>query len=802
MFNRTPFRIVLSIFLLASLLVACSPFQGLPASAPSPDADEQSSASAGERSLIFVPNVGQIHPQVLFSTLGFANRLFFTAGEVLLALPTLDGATEVLTKRLGIARFGALTPRDFTFLRLRFEGANGDVRVAGQGQLRGVVNYFTGNDPARWRTGVPTYATIRYQELYPGIDLVYSGHEGVLKGMYVVAPGADPGAIRWRYEGASGVKLRGGEVLIHMAEAGGPPPLVERRPVAWQTMDGVRVPVRVRYVVHKDGTIGFALGRYDRSRPLVIDPTLDYHTYLGGSGGESATDIGVDANNYLYIVGLTDSPDFPPPGTGAVAGDRDIFITKMDLSQAGANQMIYTTLIGGQDFDVVAGMAVDGTGNVYLAGETDSDDFPTTANAFQQNLASQRDGVVAQLDAAGVIQYASYLGGSEWDELMRVAVEDGLMYVVGFTASADFPTTANAYQAAIQQGDASVSVLDPSKSGAASLVYSTYYGGSGWDEGWVIDISQGIIYFAGDAQSDDLPLKNPIQATRSGGRALDAFLVKLDPSLSGDDQLLFATYLGGTGEEYSGGLAADSSGTVYWGGTTASQDFPTTDGSPDFGGDYDAFLVKVDTTNPGLVYSRFVGGSGRDGISDLIFDEAGNVYATGGTGSDDFPTVDPFRDTFLGGVAPDPELQWLGPGDPFVAKFDATGEMVFGTYLGGSGADAGMGIALGSDGNVYVAGGTASTDLDVVNPLQDASAGGYDLFIARIAGLGPPTPTPTATPTSTYTPTLTPTPTSTYTPTPTPTPTSTYTPTPTPTPTSTYTPTPTPPVLYLPLVLK
>jgi len=165
----------------------------------------------------------------------------------------------------------------------------------------------------------------------------------------------------------------------------------------------------------------------------------------------------------------------------------------------------------------------------------------------------------------------------------------------------------------------------------------------------VIDISQGIIYFAGDAQSDDLPLKNPIQATRSGGRALDAFLVKLDPSLSGDDQLLFATYLGGTGEEYSGGLAADSSGTVYWGGTTASQDFPTTDGSPDFGGDYDAFLVKVDTTNPGLVYSRFVGGSGRDGISDLIFDEAGNVYATGGTGSDDFPTVDPFRDTFLGG---------------------------------------------------------------------------------------------------------------------------------------------------------
>jgi len=813
MFSHRLAAILMTMFLLVAPLLSCSPLRSVPVSAPAPGIGEQLSVSTIERSLAFVPNVGQSDPVVLFRTLGSASTLFFTRHEVVLTLLSTRGAGLFA----GLARLGqtdVAAPAEPAVLRLRFEGANPDAEVLGEERLPGVVNYFVGDDPAKWHTSVPTYEGIAYEQLYSGIDLLYDGSEGLVKGTYLVSPGSDPGDIRWRYDGASKVELSGGELLISMMEAGETAALIERKPVAWQMVDGERRSVTIRYVIHRDGSIGFAVGRYDSTRLLMIDPTLDYSTYVGGSGGEGAYGIALDSSNNVHIAGRTNSTDFPLSSSSSLAGDFDIFVTKLDPSQTGAAQHVYTTYIGGTADETAHGIAVDSSGNACVGGWTASANFPVTASAFQQVYRGHDDAIAIQLDSSGAVQYASYLGGTDWEDGIQVAVgDDGLMYLTGDTNSTNFPTTSNAYQDhRVGDYEAFVTVVDPSKSGAASLVYSTYYGGSGLDEAWAIDTSDGIVYFAGSTRSADLPLKNPIQAElRSNSGWGNAYIAKLDPSLSGNAQLLYATYLGGTGGEVSGGIAVDGSGNMYLCGATESADFPTTDVSPEYGGgDYDGFLVKLNAAGSAFLYSTLSGGAGNDGFRDLVLDGSGNAYVTGATGSADFPTVNPIQDTLRGGVAPERDYNWLGPGDACVAGFDATGTMTFGTYLGGTGAEASLGIALDAAGNVYVAGATRSTDMDTVNPYQSANEGGYDAFVASIGGLVPtptPTPTPTNTPTDTPTPTSTPTdtptPTSTPTPTPTDTPTPTPTDTPTATPTSTPTTTPTPFYpLYLPLVVR
>ena len=737
--SNCPFsRILVCTFLLAVLLIGCSPVGSFPASGPVPDAGEQPGVSISRRSTAFVVNAGQIDSGVLFHTLGSATSVFFARQEVVLPLASPGRVAELFSGLPGQGESERDMPSDSATLYLRFEGANPDTRVVGDDQLGGIVNYFIGKDASKWHTNIPTYGSIIYERLYPGIDLVYDGSEGILKGAYIVAPGADPGDICWRYDGASSVDLTKGELLISVAETREAAVLVERKPVAWQTVAGKRRSVSVRYVIHGDGNIGFALGEYDATQPLMIDPTLDYSTYVGGSGEESSFGIAVDAKNNVIVAGSTDSLDFPSSDSGGIAGDRDIFVTKLDPSQAGANQLIYTTYIGGSDADHAYGIKVDSSGNAYVAGYSDSDNFPATANAYQNASGGYRDAVVVQLDAAGAVNYASYLGGTSFDEAHEVVIGDNTpMYVVGYTGSTDFPTTVDAFQTNhAGEGDAFVAVVDPSEVGPLSLVYSTYYGGASFDEGWAIDVSDGVIYFAGTTNSDPLPLMNAIQQDYRGAGLLgygDAYIAKLDPSQPGNDQLLFATYLGGAGSEICAGIAADTSGNVYAVGFTESVDFPTTDVSPPYGGGFlDAFVAKIRTNSSSLTYSRFFGGSGIDGSRAVVLDPFGGVYVAGGTGSGDSPIVNPIQADFRGGVAPQPPFNQLGAGDAFVAGFDTGGAMTFGTYLGGTGAEAATGIALDPSGNVYVTGGTTSSDLDTVNPFQGANAGGFDVFIARI----------------------------------------------------------------------
>jgi hypothetical protein len=697
-----------------------------------------------------VPNPGIGDDAILFRTAGDSGALFFERQQVVLqpppcAEPPLWLGRLMKTALSASAPAPAPTPIPAappSFVRLHFIGASPDTRVVGQDQLPGIVNYYLGADPARWRTDIPTFGRLTYEKLYPGIDLVYDGGPGALKGTFIVAPGADPGLIGWRYEGASRVELVEGELLIGTGASGRDPLFVERKPVAWQTVDGKRAAVDARYVLRPDGTIGFTLGPYDAALPLEIDPTLDYSTYWGALGCDGAFDMALDPLNNVYICGTTNSQGFPPADPKCDQTKYyDAYVTKLDPSKVGAAQHVYTTYIGGTGFDLSFALGVDAAGNAYGAGPTDSKDLPVTKNAFQKiNKGGIYDLMVFQLKATGAVRYLSYMGGTDMEELMNVTVGAGsTVYITGFTDSEDFPVTANAYKNTLTQADAYVSVFDTSKTGAASLTYSTLFGGTGSDEGYGIAVVDGVIYLAGPTSSQDLPLKNAVQKTFGGGGWGDTYVALLDPSKSGAQQLLFSTYLGGSENDVPGGIISSGKNYAYVVGITGSSDFPTTAVSPAFGGEADGFLAKIDVTAPTrLVYSRFVGGSLKDGLRDVAVDARDNALVAGATASADFPTVVPLQATFKGGPALSND-SWMtkfwGGVDALIAKFDPKGTMVFGTYWGGTGADGAVSIQVGSNGKVYVAGDTRSRNLRLVRAGQKKNAGQYDAFVIAIGKL-------------------------------------------------------------------
>ena len=466
--------------------------------------------------LPFVPNAGQTDPAVRFQVHDMGGTIFFTASEVVLALPTTTQASPPI-------------------VRLHFEGANPAPAMTGAERLPGIVNYLIGNDPALWRTNISTYAGILYQQLYPGIDLCYDGTSGQLKGTYIVAPGADPNLIRWRHNGATDVHLDEATGSLVIALSGST--LIEHTPIAWQEVNGQRASVPASYVLANDGSVGFALGSYDPVLPLTIDPTLSYGTYLGGSGFEEADGIALDSGGNTYVVGTTSSTDFPTEGPyqPSSGGEEDVFVVKIN---AAGNALVYSTYIGGSDDDDGSGIAVDSAGNAYVAGDTDSTNFPTH-NPLQGSNGGMDDAFVVKLNADGnALVYSTYLGGSHIDEAEAIAVDgEGNAYFTGTTFSAGLFT--GAYSG---DGDAFVAKLNASGS---ALDYGTYLGGSGYDFGVGIAVdSAGNAYILGQTYSADLPTENPLQADYGGSG--DAFVAKLNDSGSA---LLYSTYLGGSGDE-------------------------------------------------------------------------------------------------------------------------------------------------------------------------------------------------------------------------------------------------------------
>jgi hypothetical protein len=658
---------------------------------------------------------------------------------------------------------------------MKLVGSNPKANVTGLDPLPSKSNYFIGNDPKKWRTNVPNYARVKYEGVYPGIDLLYYGNQGRLEYDLVVAPGTDPRAIALNIAGAEKMQIDprgdlvlssdGGDVRLH-------------KPVVYQpATDNGRlttdVPANSPFTIHNsqfvDGRflllaanrIGFEVSNYDRSKPLVIDPVLSYSTYLGGSGGDTASAVAVDADGNAYVTGNTSSIDFPIEKAlqpaNASEGGTDVFVTK--LSPDGSS-LVYSTYLGGWGGDFGRSIAVDSSGNAYVTGRTTSRDFPTL-NAFQNSHGGGYwDAFVTKLDLTGsVLLYSTYLGGSGNEDTValpggRIAVDSsGSVYVTGDTHSTDFPTTDGAFDRTCgtdgpcDGGHRDVFVTKLTPDGSA-LAYSTYLGGDGDDVGVAIAVdSTGSAYVSGRTDSAGFPTTPGSFQTAKGAYG-DAFVAKLNPD--GSD-LIYSTYLGGSEGDRIHGIAVDLAGNAYVTGATNSADFPTKNAfQPTWKGGTcylppdsylcdDNFVTKLNPTGSDLVYSTYLGSSGGEHPSAFAVDASGNAYVTGGTfAGNDFPLVNPLQ-AYAGGTCGEPPDTFLCF-DAFVCKLSPSGTLVFSTYLGATGGEGGDGIAVDPSGNIYVAGGTSSADFPITPGAFQTTFRGGDGFVVKI---GPADNTPT-----------------------------------------------------------
>src|SRR5947207_625485 len=500
-------------------------------------AETRVSQSYGKLPLHFEANQGQTHQDVRFLARGAGYSLYLTPTE----------AALTLTKQVSPARKPAAGgkseprgPATGTALRMSFAGANPRPRLTGLEELPGKANYFIGNDPAKWRTNVPTYAKVRYTDLYPRIELLYYGNQRQLEYDLVVRPGADPTRIVLDIQGADRLQVDAQGDLVLQTTVG---PIRQRKPVIYQEIDGVRKDIPGGYVLKGEHQVGYKVAAYDASQPLVIDPVLSYSTYLGSSDEEGETRIAVDAAGNAYVAGETVSSNFPTTAGafqttfgGGVFGAGDVFVTKLNPT---GSALVYSTYLGGSSSDAGYGIAVDAAGNAYVTGGTGSTDFPTTIGAFQTTKGGGfRDAFVTKLNPTGsALVYSTYLGGSGVNNGFGIAVDAlGNAYVTGQTFSTDFPTTPGAIQTTFgggggffRGGDAFVTKLNPTGS---ALVYSTYLGGLGSDTGFAIALEYPNAYVTGHTLSRNFPTTTGAFQTMHGGGFQDAFVTKIADIMS------------------------------------------------------------------------------------------------------------------------------------------------------------------------------------------------------------------------------------------------------------------------------
>lgn len=634
-----------------------------------------------------------------------------------------------------------------------------------------MANFFIGSDASKWLTNVPVYSRVQYKNVYPGIDVEYHGDSGILEHDFIVGPNTDPSTIRMAFRGADGVRLdRQGNVEI---EAGGKK-IGWRKPVLYQNSESGRRRIEGAYRLSASGEISFSVGAYDKSKALVIDPVIQYLTYVGRANLDALGRIGTDANGNVYMTGFTQDLNFPAtPGAYVAnpggASNGNVIVAKLNAT---GTAMSYVSHFGGATIDYGVGIAVDASGNVYLAGGTDSNNFPTTPGALKTTFTSENPGAshcfVTKLNASGSgLAYSTFLGGRGTDRCFAIAVDAaGNAFVTGRTNSTNFPVSEGAYQSAFRGGapqtllagtqlgvpssDAFVAKLNPSGS---ALVYATYVGGSNNESGTAIAVdAQGNAYVAGITNSLNFPVtQGAIQTAFGGAQGQtdlsigDAFVLKVNPSGSG---LIYSTYLGGRQNDMAFSITVDSQGSAYVAGSTASSNFPTTPRAvqPNYkgaGGEArivagDGFVTKLNPAGNELVYSTFLGGTLDERASAVAVDSAGNAWVTGHTLSPDFPTT---NDAFQRNHAGQPANDLFIIGDAFVTQLDAAGAAILtSSFLGGRGGDVGTAIAVLPDNSVIVAGLTSSTDLPVTTGVYQRQYFGTtgngvpvgDAFIARL----------------------------------------------------------------------
>jgi hypothetical protein len=615
-------------------------------------------------------------------------------------------------------------------LTAKFVDANPNPEIIAEGQIEYKCNYFLGNDQTKWHTDVPNYEAITLRNIYPGIDLKYSGDgNGQAAYEFVVAPGADVAQIKVEYEGAEKtsidadgrlvLKTKWGDMVAAIKSPVYPPlPLGEGQ--------GVRVALFGSATISQlsEKTIGFEASGASRQALDTRAVGLVYSTCLGGGSGHG---IAVDGSGNAYVTGYAWSSNFPTlnPYQGTYQGNGDAFVTKLSSS---GNSLIYSTYLGGGGVDVVWDIAVDGSGNAYVTGWTDSRDFPTMSP--YQTDQDTTDAFVTKLSNSGnSLIYSTYLGGGDNDYGYGIAVDgSGNAYVTGYTWSSDFPTW-NPYQT--HQGPAGYDEVFVTKlsSSGASVIYSTYLGGGSAERGNAIAVDgSGYAYVTGFTWSSNFPTKNPYQTYRG---LMDVFVTKLSSS---GNSLIYSTYLGGGNVDQANGIAVDGGGNAYVTGYTYSSNFPTLNpyqstyqGGGSFG--EDAFVTKLSSTGNSLIYSTYLGGGESDWGWGIVVDGSGNAFVTGKTASSNFPTLNPYQ-THQGASYND---------DVFVAKLSTSGNtLIYSTYLGGEWYDYGYGIAVDGSGYAYVTGSTESSDFPTLNPYQTYQGGG-DAFVTKLRyGAAPP----------------------------------------------------------------
>jgi uncharacterized repeat protein (TIGR01451 family) len=721
-------------------------------------------AAFGRLPLSFEPNQGQSDVRAKFLTRGNGYGLYLMPTEAVLFLPA--PSQKGAQKGVNQASVG-----------MSLEGANVSSVMTGTEPLPGHSNYFIGNDPSRWRRNIPQFARVVSHDVYPGIDLAFYGKQGQVEYDFDVAPGADPRQIEIAFKGAKDLRIAdNGDLVLSVDGA----ELRFRAPQIYQTSGAGIQSVGGSFVLRDNRKAGFEVGSYDRSRTLVIDPVLVFSTYLGGSGNESCgvivngsqtspiahcPAVAVDSASRVYVAGVTRSPSSAgafsgttPTPIGPLAS-TNVFVARLNPS---GTALDYVTYVGGSGVQYPAGVGVDGGFNVYVAGTTNSANFPTTSTAFQTAASGAGNNHVflTKLDSSGSANlYTTYLSGSGVDTASGLAV-DGLgdAYVMGTTSSPDFPITGGALQTSTRATNQFFfAKINAGLSATNSLAYSTYIGGStptnGIVTGGAVAVDSNFnVYLAGGTNFDDMPVVNAYKSTEQGG--FDVWAARLTAPANNTQQYTpsYETYFGGTGDDIAYGIATDGVNTYITGSTTSpgltaavgtapfqtclDQPPPNPISCASSPSPSDAYIAKfglpttTGTTQGSvpLAYFSYLGGSATDVGLGIVADSLANARVVGWTNSSDFPST-----VSLGSTG--------GPADAFVARIVTNGTTTSNTNsiskLGGGGADIGTSIAVDPSLNIYVAGDTSSSNFPTTaGGLQTGLSGTTDAFVSE---LGPST---------------------------------------------------------------
>lgn len=676
---------------------------------------ESAKAAYGRLPIHFEPNVGQTDKSVKYVARGNGYSLFLTGSEAVLSL-VKKGKGQI--------------PERAAAVRLQFEGAAENAAVSAVEDSAGHSNYLVGNDPNSWHTDVANYNKVKYSAIYPGVDLVFYGNNQELEYDFVVQPGADTEQIGLRFDGVekASIDKKSGDLLLDT----GAGVLRQHKPIVYQRINGERQTVAARYKLD-EGRVTFALGEYDITKELVIDPILSYGSYLGGNAFDEGRGITVDAQGNAYIVGTAASLNFPTtagvikPQLLPNANNQnwyDAFVTKLNPT---GTALVWSTYYGGRNgSETGTDVALDADGNVLIAGTTMASDLPTV-NAYQTTFGGTDDAFAAKINPAGTaILFSTYLGGQNTDIGGRIAVNrtTGTAVFAGYTSSGNFPTTPGAYKPQLCNSPQSCSGVFYNGSYIVKLqtnggvVYSTMFDAGIADV--TIDASDNAT-FGGTANASQPTTPGAFQPASSGG--IDGYIGKMNPA---GNALVFATFLGGgLQSDRITGITLDADQNIYVTGRTENAGFPTTAGAYDvtFNGGEDGIITKLDPAGSALVFSTFFGAPGKDQPFSIGLGSANDVFITGETLSGvNFPLKNSLNGTL---------------GNIFLSRINAAGSsLVYSTYLGTGG---GYDIAVDQSDNAYVTGVALSnilvtpTAFQTVrnnNPWNTSDKDGYVVKIA------------------------------------------------------------------------